>query len=392
MKVAAVTGHFPCPERPTDGRSAYQTMRELARRADVRVFHRNPAYPSLLKFQGANRGKYVASFSPPPGVQVNYYHHPALPMISRPINGWMAARTLLPHVRQFAPDLILSYFIYPDAFAALQIGKVLSVPVVARGVGSDIHSIGDPISAMHTRTVLREADLLLTVSHDLLKRAIAMGALPEKSRAILNGCDPSVFHVRDFLEARKKLHIDPNSEAIVYVGRMDAKKGLCELVEAAAALHAPRPGLHVYLVGDGPDRPLIENIIQSNNATTYVHGPATCTFDEVAIWMAAADVFTLPSYMEGCPNAVLEALACGRPVVATNVGGIPEIMDDDCGQLVPPRDAPALARALASVLDRTWDADAISAQHSRSWSDVASELLEMFEMLVSARQGPIHAR
>ena len=78
--------------------------------------------------------------------------------------------------------------------------------------------------------------------------------------------------------------------------------------------------------------------------------------------MAAADLVTLPSYMEGCPNVVLEALACGRPVVATNVGGIPEIMSDECGQLVPPRDPSALAQALASVLDRTWDAAAISAQ------------------------------
>jgi glycosyltransferase involved in cell wall biosynthesis len=83
---------------------------------------------------------------------------------------------------------------------------------------------------------------------------------------------------------------------------------------------------------------------------------------------------------------VLEALACGRPVVATNVGGIPEIMSDECGRLVPPREPTALAQALASVLDRTWDAKAISAQRSRSWDTVAAELLEVFESLVSTRQ------
>ena len=77
--------------------------------------------------------------------------------------------------------------------------------------------------------------------------------------------------------------------------------------------------------------------------------------------MAAANLITLPSYMEGCPNVVLEALASGRPVVATNVGGIPEILSKECGELVPPRDAAALAKALASVLDRSWDAGAISA-------------------------------
>jgi glycosyltransferase involved in cell wall biosynthesis len=86
--------------------------------------------------------------------------------------------------------------------------------------------------------------------------------------------------------------------------------------------------------------------------------------------------------MEGCPNVVLEALACGRPVVATNVGGIPEILSEECGRLVPPRNSAALAQALASVLDRTWNAEAISAHGSRSWGAVAEELLEVFESLV----------
>ncbi len=392
LRVAAVTGHYPCSTRPTDGRSAYQTLRELARHADVRVFHPNATYPSFLKLRGTSHRNCVTSFSPPPDVKVNYSHYPALPLISRPFNGWMAAHALLPYVREFAPDLILSYFIYPDAFAALQIGKALSVPVVAGGVGSDVHSIGDPISAMHSRTVMREVDSIFTVSEDLRQKAVAMGANPEKTRAIHNGCDLSVFHVRDRQEARQRLHIHPDTETVVYVGRMDVKKGPRELVESAAALHSQRPNLQVYMVGDGSDRPLVENVIHSHNATNYIHALPPCTFGEVAIWMTAADVVTLPSYMEGCPNVVLEALACGRPVVATNVGGIPEIMSDDCGQLVPPRNVPELARALGSVLDRTWDADAISAQHGRSWSNVASELLEIFELLVSTRKALIHAR
>jgi glycosyltransferase involved in cell wall biosynthesis len=147
----------------------------------------------------------------------------------------------------------------------------------------------------------------------------------------------------------------------------------------------------VYLVGEGPDKPLIESAIQAHNVTGYIHVLPGCAFDDVAVWMAAADLVTLPSYMEGCPNVVLEALACGRPVVATNVGGIPEIMGGECGRLVPPRDPATLAQALASVLDTTWDASAISARGSRSWSTVAGELLEIFETLVSIRQAATHA-
>jgi glycosyltransferase involved in cell wall biosynthesis len=106
--------------------------------------------------------------------------------------------------------------------------------------------------------------------------------------------------------------------------------------------------------------------------------------------MAAADLITLPSYMEGCPNVILEALACGRPVVATKVGGIPEIMGDECGRLVPPREPGALAQALAAVLDADWDSAAISAQRSRSWDAVAEEMLEIFESLISPRKATAH--
>lgn len=316
----------------------------------------------------------------PPGIEVHYLDFPAVPLLSRPFNGSMAAVTLLPHVRAFAPDLIFSCFLYPDGFAALKLGKALSVPVVAMSIGSDINRIGDPISALLTRRVLRECDFLVTVSGDLRTKALTMGASPGKSRTIANGCDLSVFHVRNRQEARARLGIDVASQIVVYVGRMDVKKGLRELVQAAVSLRPQRPGLQVYLVGEGPDKPVIESAIQAHSADGYIHVLPGCSFDNVAVWMAAADVVTLPSYMEGCPNVVLEALACGRPVVATHVGGIPEIVNHDCGRLVPPRDAPVLARALAEVLDNTWDAAAISANCSRSWDTVSTELMDVFEL------------
>jgi glycosyltransferase involved in cell wall biosynthesis len=385
MRIAVVTTYFPSSAEPWQGRSAYQTLRVIARQADVRVFFPNSAYPAWLKPRSRGYEKLDASFSPP-DVKSGYYDYPALPFLSRPFNGLMAARVLLPHVRSFAPDLIFSCFLYPDGYAALKIARALSVPVVAMSIGSDINRIGDPVSALHTRTVLREADFVVTVSGDLCAKAVAMGALAEKTRAILNGCDLSVFRVKDRLEARRRLQIDPASEAVGYIGRMDVKKGLLELVDAAVSLHSKRPNLHVYMVGEGPDRPAIEGAIQTGNAGSYIHALPGCASDDVAVWMAAADLITLPSYMEGCPNVVLEALACGRPVVATNVGGIPEIMNGDCGRIVPPRDPAALALALASVLDRSWDAAAISAHGSRSWSTVAAELMEVFESLISNRR------
>ena len=382
LKIAVVTHYFPSSAEPWQGRSAYQTLRVLAQLADLHVFCAHPSYPSFLSPRSANRGTLDPNFTVP-GVNASYYCFPSLPLVSRPTNGWMVARALHEHVRVFAPDLIFSFIIYPDSYAGLRMGKALGVPVAAMSIGSDINRIGDPITAMLTRTVLRNADALLTVSQDLRVKAVAMGAPPERARAIINGCDLEIFHPRERLEARRTLGIDAAQKSIVYIGRMDLRKGLLELIEAAVLIHVQRPLLHVYLVGDGPDRSIIQSAIGEANASSYIHVLPACSFDEVAVWMAAGDVVTLPSYMEGCPNVVLEALACGRPVVATNVGGIPEILNDSCGCLVPAKDAKALAHGLGSVLDRSWDPAEISAVHGRSWNAVADELLAIFQSLVA---------
>lgn len=391
MRVAVVTRYFPSSGEPSQGRSLYETLRVLSRSAEVRVFYPNAAYPGFLQPRSRTYAKLDLAFQPPE-VSVSYFNYPALPLISRPLNGRLAARTMLPAIRAFTPDVVFGCFLYPEGYAALKIARALGVPVAVMSIGSDLNRIGDSISARLTLKVLREADSITAVCDDLRKTAVAKGAPAAKTRAILNGCNLEIFRPGDRNKARERLGISPSGEAVVYVGRMDLKKGLHELVEAVAALYRSRAGLHCYLVGRGPDRSAIEDAIRTRDAGEFVHLVPGCAFEEVAVWMAAADVVTLPSYMEGCPNVILEALACGRPVVATNVGGIPEILHDSCGRLVPPRDPVKLGEALASVLDAVWDPEAIHAHGSRSWSAPAAELLEVFEALIAKRRDGAHVR
>jgi len=390
-KIAVITRYFPSSGEPAQGRSLYETLRVVGRSAGVRVFYPNATYPAVLRPRSRTYDRLDLDFRPP-DVDVGYFNYPALPLISRPLNGWTAARILLPHVRAYAPDLVFGCFLYPEGFAALKIGRALGIPIVVMSIGTDLNGIGGFLAAKHVRAVVRQADYVVTVCDDLRKKAVAMGAAAAKTRTILNGCDLEIFCPRDRSEARKKLGIDPLGKTVVYVGRMDLKKGLRELVDAAAALHPERPGLHCYLVGRGPDRSAIEEAIQAREASSYVHLVPGCAFNEVAVWMAAADLVTLPSYMEGCPNVVIEALACGRPVVATNVGGTVELVSHDCGQLVPPHDSRFLSQALASVLDRPWDPAKISMHLNRSWSAPAAELLEVFEALLANGQEDIRVR
>lgn len=373
MKVAVITRYFPTSHEPWAGHSAYQTLKILARHCELKVFYPESRYPSFLTPK-SRVGRQLDFQHRVEGVEVEYLPYPALPAVSRPLNGFSAYRSILETVRAYRPDIILNYIIYPDGDAAMRVARALKVPFVVTAIGSDLNVIPDPICGWLTRRVLHTADFVITVSGDLLKKAQMMGASVERSCAVLNGCDTTIFHPGDREQARSFLGIPQDSKAAIYVGRLDMAKGLNELVTAVAKLRARHPKLHAWIVGDGPARQELSDAIKTQGVAGNVSLVPSCSTDKVAAWMAASDLVTLPSYREGCPNVIVEALAAGRPVVATNVGGIPELMDDRSGRLIPARNADALATALDEVLSFHWNEQKIADRHSRNWSDVSADV------------------
>jgi len=376
VRVAVITRYFPTSHEPWAGHSAYQTLRILAKESELKVFYPESRYPPLLT-PGSRVGRSIDFNHRVAGVDVEYLPYPALPAVSRTLNGFSASRSILPSVRAWRPDIILNYIVYPDGDAALRVARALRIPFVVTAIGSDLNVIPDPVCGWLTRRVLRTADHTITVSGDLLKTARRLGAPVERSSAILNGCDTTIFHPDDRSAARSFLGLPSDQEAVVYVGRLDMAKGLGELISAVAQLRERRPRLHAWIVGDGPARQQLSQAVVEHRVEDRISFVPSCSTDKVAAWMAASDLITLPSYREGCPNVVVEALASGRPVVATNVGGIPELMDDTSGRLIPARDAQALAGALDQVLSRPWQAEDIAGRHSRSWADVSRDVADV---------------
>lgn len=386
MRVAVVTQYFPTSQQVWAGHSAYQTLRPLARMCDLQVFYPEARYLAGVAPAGTRREPLDPDWQPE-GVPVTYIPYPTLPVVGRPMNGFTIARRLKRLVRDFHPDVILNYVVYPDGLAATSIAHALGVPSVLTAIGSDLNRIPGRLVTSLTRRALRDATVVTTVSRDLAGTAVRLGADPGRTIPILNGCDTAVFHpgtpdAEARASARARLGVPSSTEAILYVGRLDLRKGLIELVEAMAALKPSRPNAHCYLVGDGPDRAAILEAVTRTGTADCVTLIPPCPTTGVARWMSAANVVTLPSYKEGCPNVVIEALASGRPVVATRVGGIPELMDETCGALIPAKDPAALASALDNTLRRAWDANAISARHSRSWQDVAQDLFAILDRTV----------
>jgi glycosyltransferase involved in cell wall biosynthesis len=290
---------------------------------------------------------------------------------------------LIPRLRRFRPDVAIGYWIYPDGDAAVRAARALGIPSAIGALGSDIH-VRSGAAAQQTRRAIASAGALITVSEAMRNTAIAdFGADPAKVHTITNGFNGSVFRPLAQSAVRGELGIDANARLVVYVGRFVEAKGLRELIGAFRAMAATDPALRLALVGDGVMREELAELVQSAGLAERTFMPGGIPPVEVARWISAADVLTLPSWSEGYPNVVVEALACGRPVVATDVGGTSEIVNASNGLLIPPRDPDALATALTRALDARWDHDAIAAATRRSWDDVARETLAVCEQLAN---------
>jgi glycosyltransferase involved in cell wall biosynthesis len=199
-----------------------------------------------------------------------------------------------------------------------------------------------------------------------------LGAPPSRVHTILNGCDRSIFSQQDTVAARRRLGFPEDAELVLFVGHLIRDKGIGDLIEAWERLSGKRRRLRLAFIGEGSMESSLRKLDQER---VLLLGPKTA--GEVAQWLAACNLLCLPSYSEGCPNVVLEALACGRPVVATTVGAIPDLLDDTCGIQVPPGNARALKNALAEALESSWDSSLIARRHGRGWQDAAAETLEV---------------
>src|SRR5258706_2685640 len=230
MRLAVVTSYFPIREQPQRGHSAYQTLRAM-RGVDIEVFCPMLTYHSWFEPRSFPYFRTDLSYSPP-DLRAHYIDYPALPFLSRPVNGLNSARRLMPHLKRFKPDVILNYNVYPDGYAAVSAGRTLGVPVVLGAIGSDLNRIPDLASRWLTRKTLQLASFVLTVSRHLRDQAIQLGASPDRTRVVWNGCDTSIFHLSDRQAARAQLGLEPDSNLIVFSGWISPTKGLGELLEA----------------------------------------------------------------------------------------------------------------------------------------------------------------
>lgn len=279
-------------------------------------------------------------------------------------------------LRRLRPQIVNIHFASVEAVHFLRLRPLLRYKLVLSVHGSDILRPNER-DARHLPRLLRRADAITAVTSLLAERVKAFpGVDSARVHLITNGVDFNFWST----VTREKAQEDPPT--VLSLGRMMPVKGQDVLLEAFALVRDRHPQARLILIGDGPARQEFEQLAARLGIADAVDFVGQRDPDDVRIFMGRTAVFALPSRSEGLPLALLEAMAAGLPVVATRVGGVPDVLEPGTGLLVPPEDAAALAEALSKLLDRPAEAAAMgerarerTAGFSAAAADAAYETL-----------------
>ena len=375
MNVLFISNLFPNVYEPARGVLNFHQIRHLARLTAVQVLA--PYDWFFIK----------GRFAPPAplptteelgGLRVWHPRNFYLPKIGRPLNPWFFALSAWGPIRrirrEFPCDLLFVNWAYPDACGIAKVARWLQLPFVVSISGSDVNLYLN--FRIRRRQILRmlAAARAVTVRSQALKDLLTShGVAADKIHVLYNGVDREQFQPAPRPPGRRRL---------LYFGRLSPEKGVADLLRALAQV----ANVQLVIVGDGPEGPALQALahqLQLDNVVTWL---GTKKPAEIAAHMHAADLLCLPSHMEGVPNVALEAFATGLPVVATAVGGLPEIVTAATGLLAAPHNPGALAQAITQALSRPWDPVAIRAHSARfDWSENARQLFAILQAAVPAR-------
>jgi len=387
MKVLCVTSLFPDKTRPTYAPFNLRQILSLARLSELSLISPVP-WPHKLK--AFARGIRIE----PPAecrdlMEVHYPTYFYVPKVLRSSYGrsyYLSIRSIFNAVvRGFRPDVVYATWAYPDCYAAYLAAGERDLPLVVRVHGSDINDyMRFPSRRKRILEAVRGSDAVIVVSRALGDTLVEAGVERERIHLVYNGIDRSVFFPRDRLSSRRELGLKSDAKIVLFAGNLKRVKGIDILIEAFAGLNYP-VGLELHILGEGPLKETMLSDVRELGIRERVFFHGAVPHAHVPLWLAASDLLCLPSRSEGTPNIVLEALACARPVAASNVGGVGEIISESDGILFPPEDVAGCRDALREALEREWKEESITCP-APSWGENASKLLTIFEGVVEARR------
>lgn len=386
---------YPNRLRPNQGLFVERRLQHLGRLTELEVTAPIPIFqygnPNGRRIRIAKR-----EYSPQPHDSSPFVSHPHAshprwfypPFSGSLTSFWLFFQLVLPLARlrrRFPFAIIDTHFGHPEGITGLLLSLVLRVPFTMTLRGNEPKHSRSAFGRILMSCAIRRASRVFTVSERLRRFAISLGANPDKVKTIPNGVDTTIFFPRNRRTCRIQHGFALDRPLIVSAGALVERKGHHRIIRALHSLIANGINADLVIVGGpGPEGHYETNIRQlvsdlGLERSVRFLGPVTPEI--MAEVMSAADLLCLASSNEGWPNVVHESLACGTPVVATDVGAVPEMLAGARnGLVVPAGDEGALRNAIHCALQSEWDRPAIASRgQARSWEHVAAEVLEQMQ-------------
>ena len=389
-RVLSLSSEFPSPVEPGKGLFVRARLRAVAARADLTVV----APVALVDYANPHNDFFAARKIPTRRRDgtIDVYHPRWLyPPRGGVANAFFLFARLLGHVARLGGrhrfDIIDAHYGHPEGIAAALLGNALGIPFIVTLRGSELR-YRQPARVYWTGWALRKAGCVISVSEGLRQFALGLDVPPERTRVIPNGINADVFHPRDRIQARRAHDIPEDAKVILSAGDLAELKGHHRIIRALRSLRDQHLDAILLIAGgvgrSGRYAATLRDIVVECGLQDAVRFVGEMKQDSLAELMAAADVFCLASSSEGWPNVVNEALACGTPVVATNVGAVPQMLASrEYGNIVAVNDHDSLTAGLADALTREWDRAAIAAWGgARSWDAVAGEVIDVINDVI----------
>lgn len=396
---------FPSPAQPQAGVFIRERMQRVGEHLPITVISPQPWFP----LQGLIR-MFRPHFRPPAprreqqaGIEVLRPRYLSVPGVLKSLDGYSMALGAYATARRLRRegrvDLIDAHFAYPDGLAASRVARWLSVPCTITLRGTEVRHSHDKALRALVLEALNAATRIFAVSDSLRRLAIGLGVPAERIRTVGNGVDSARFQPVTRSSARRTVQLPEDARVLITVGGLVERKGFHRVIACLPALLEEFPTLYYLAVGSaGPEGDYSATLraqVQKLGLTDRVRFLGALPPAGVCTALSAADVFVLSTRNEGWANVLLEAMACGLPVVATDVGGNAEVVcREDLGTIVPFDDHESLLAALRRALRLEWDRAAIRRYAQQNdWQERVRALLDEFRALyASATAGAADAR
>lgn len=376
MRVLSFSYCFPNRVNPTWGVFIAQRLTALSQREDVEleVCAPVPMFPIVSHLQSGI----------PPLQETNHgltVHHPRyfyVPKFMKHLDGKLYARGLLPWVRDYCkrsqPKIFDAHFAWPDGVGVYHLSRKLNIPYVVTLRGWIWVGMNQPKLWSQAIEALQNAHAIINLCKPMADICRKLGCEEQRLHVIHNGVNRKLFYPIDNAVARKALGLPQHLSLIVCVAYFQRRKGIIEVIQALAKLSSDTHLLIVGMPAEADYYAEVLRTIDKLNLTDRVIIAGQQPHEKLPLFYNAANVTVLVSYWEGCPNAIMESLGCGTPVIATPVGSVPEqVIPGKNGYIVPMKDPDALAEALRKALSQNWDCQQLAAS-VMSWNEVAHEV------------------